>query len=347
MRRLILLFVLIFVFTLPGLAAEYTAPEVPREATHLVPERSDTFAEGLWHVLLACMEEIQPAAVKTGSVCLQLLGGILLLSIAKQLGTDSSGTVLRWVGVCTVGSILLRPSAILLDLGLDTLRSLSQYGKLLLPVMTAALAAQGGISTAPALYTATAFFDSILSSALEGMMKPLICLFLALSVGFEGTDQAILGKLRDLMKWAMQWSLKTILYVFTGFLTVTGVVSGSADAAALKAAKITISGVVPVVGGILSDASEAVLVGAGMMRSSVGIYGLITVSALFLSPFFQIGVQYLMVKGTGALCACFEKNGPGTLIGDFSTAMGLILACTAAQTALLLISTVCLMKGVG
>ena len=194
--------------------------------------------------------------------------------------------------------------------------------------------------------TVTVFFDTVLSGAVSSLMIPMLYLFLGLAAGYAATKEPVLGKFRDLIKWGMQWVLKIALYLFTGFLTVTGVVSGNADAAAIKAAKITISGAVPVVGGILSDASEAVLVGAGFMRSTVGVYGLITVAALFLSPFVKMGSQYLLIKLTGGICSSLLKEGPASLIRDFATAMGLVLAAIATQTALLLISTVCLMKGV-
>ena len=117
--------------------------------------------------------------------------------------------------------------------------------------------------------------------------------------------------------------------------------------AALKAAKLTISGVVPVVGGILSDASEAVLVSAGVVKNAVGVYGLVAVAAIAMGPFLRIGVQYLLLKLTAAVCGVFGNKRTAELVGDFSTAMGILLAMTGAVCLLLLISMVCFMKGVG
>ena len=42
-------------------------------------------------------------------------------------------------------------------------------------------------------------------------------------------------------------------------MSITGVISGTVDAAALKAAKIGISGAVPVVGNIFADATETIV----------------------------------------------------------------------------------------
>ena len=113
----------------------------------------------------------------------------------------------------------------------------------------------------------------------------------------------------------------------------------------MKAAKLSISGMVPVVGGILSDASEAVIVGAGVMKSGIGIYGMVTFCAILVTPFLTIGVQYLMLKMTSALCSGFDLKKPSQLIENFSSAMGLLLGITGAVSILLMISTVCFMKG--
>ena len=156
----------------------------------------------------------------------------------------------------------------------------------------------------------------------------------------------MLKKLRDFMRSAAVWGLKTMLYVYTGYITVTGVVSGTTDASLLKAAKLTISGAVPVVGGILSDASEAVLVSAGAVKNAIGLYGLFAVLAIWIGPFFRIGTHYLVLRFTGAVCAIIGSKRIADLIQDFATAMGFLLAMTGAVCLMLLISTVCFMRGV-
>lgn len=340
MKKVILAILLSILFTVPAGAVEFEAPAA-EQVEDLVPREADSFGEGLWNIIKTSVRELSPALSEAASVCLRCAAVVLLTAVVNSLTTNKQALELS--SAIAVGAALLEPSAALIQLGADTVRDLSEYGKLLLPVMTGALAAQGGATSSAGLYAVTAFFDSILSSLISGLMLSMLWLYLALAIGSAALNQPVLEKLRDFMKWAMTWVLKTVLYLFTGFLTITGVVSGTADATALKAAKITISGAVPVVGGILSDASEAVLVGAGLMRSSAGVYGLLTIAALFLAPFLRMGVQYLLLKGTCALCA---GSRAGDLMGDFAGAMGLCLAMTATQTVLLMVSTVCFMKGV-
>ena len=68
--------------------------------------------------------------------------------------------------------------------------------------------------------------------------------------------------------------------------------------------------------------------------------------AIFLHPFLRIGMHYLILKLTGAVCAGFGcKEITGT-VDAFTSAMGLLLGMTACGCVLVLISTVCFLKGV-
>jgi len=125
------------------------------------------------------------------------------------------------------------------------------------------------------------------------------------------------------------------------------VISGTTDAAALKAAKITISTVIPVVGGILSDASESVLVSMGIVKNAAGIYGILAVVAVCMSPFIKVGIQYLLLKASAAICGIFGNKRISALVDSFSAAMGLLLAMLASGSMMVLISTICFLKGSG
>lgn len=346
MRKLIILIMLVSVLAVPVSAMDFTAPEVPDSAADLMPDTIDSFGEGLWELVKSAIPIVQPAVAEAAKKCLALIAVVLLTSLVDAMPGETKRTT-SLVSAITIGVLLLQNTNSLVNLGVETVQELSEYGKLLLPVMAAAMAAQGGTTGSAALYAGTALFDTVLSTAITGLIVPMIYIFLCLAVANSAIGEDVLKKLRDFVKWLMTWCLKIILYVFTGYIGITGVVSGTTDAAALKAAKITISSVVPVVGNILSDASEAVLVSAGVMKSAAGIYGLLAILALWIEPFLRIGVQYLLLKISAAVCGVFGNKETTALIQDFSGAMGMLLAMTGTVCLLLLISTVCFMKGVG
>lgn len=345
MRKVILSLVLLLLLVIPVDAAELTAPTVPSYAEDFMVSEPENLSEGIRQILKEALVQIRPDLKEATGICLGILCAVMLVSILQTVpAKHEKSTVLA--GTVAVSTIFLSAAGALITLGAETVVRISDYGKLLLPVISAALAAQGGITSSTALYTTTAVFDALLSGLISRMLLPLLYLYLALAVANSAVGEDLLKKLRDGVKWLMTWLLKTVLYVFTGFISITGVVSGPTDAAALKAAKLTISGFVPVVGGILSDASEAVLVSAGTVKNTIGLYGLFAVLAIWLDPFLRIGAHYLLLRFTSTVCSIFGSRQLSDLIQDFATAMGFLLAMTGAVCLMLLISTVCFMRGV-
>ncbi len=345
MRKLILMIILLLCIPISASAAQIEAPTVPKSGEDIMPENTESFGDALWELVRNAVSEIHPSMKEATKTCAGVLGAVLLLSVLQAFPGMNPFTC-ELVGAVTIGVLLMRQTNSLVHLGAEAVIELSDYGQLLLPVMTAALAAQGGITASAALYAGTAFFDGVLSSLISKLLIPMIYLYLVLAIARSAIGESILEQMKNFVKWLMVWTLKIVLYVFTGYMGITGAVSGTTDAAALKATKLTISGMVPVVGNILSDASEAVLVSAGLVKNTAGIYGLLAVMAVCIGPFIKIGVHYIILKATYASCGMFGSKRITSLVGDFSSAMGLLLAMTGAVCLLFLISLVCFLKGV-
>ncbi len=345
MRRLALFILLLYLFIIPVSAMEFTAPEAPDAAQELMPSEQESFGKDLWYILKTAIANLQPQMAEALGICFSVIAAILLISLLQNFSGNAK-QITTLAGIVAISLTLIRSSGTLVALGTQTVNELCQYARLLLPVMTAALAAQGGTTAAAALYTGTAFFSALLSTVISHLIVPMIYIYLCLCIANRAVGVDTLDSLRRLVKWLMTWGLKIILYVFTGFISITGVVSGTADTSAVKAAKLAISGFVPVVGSIISDASETILVSAGVMKSAAGVYGLLAILAIWLGPFLQIGIQYLLLKTTSAVCGIFGIKEPAGVVQDFSDAMGFVLAMTGTVCLLLLISVVCFMKGV-
>jgi len=343
-----ILFILIFIFAFlafPVSAMEFTAPQVPETGEEMMPNAYDTFGEGLWYVIRTALGKLQPSFASACATCLSLIAVSLLISLVKGFTSGQERTV-RLIGALMIGCLMLQQTGTFVHLSREVITELSHYGKLLLPVMATALAAQGGATGAAAIYGGTLLFDAVLTTAISALLIPLVYIYIALSVANAAFGNETLKELRSFVKWVTSWVLKIILYIFTGYIGITGVVSGTTDAAAIKAAKLTISGVIPMVGGIISDASESILVSAGLMKNAVGIYGLLAIASVWIGPFLKIGMQYLLLKATAAVCTVIGGKDNAELTRDFSVSMGFLLAMTGAICVMLLISIVCFMKGV-
>lgn len=346
MRRILIAVVLIGLLAMPVQAIDVTAPMVPESGRQFMPSTADSLGQGLLELLRDVVLHLDTDLKEAASVCLGIVAAVLITSVLKTF-TGTPARVTDLAGTVAIATMLLGCTNSMVSLAADTVVEISEYGKLLLPVMTSAFAAQGSVSASAALYGGTVAFDILLCALISSILTPLIYFYISLAVANSAVAEEMLGKLRDQLKGIITWGLKTVLYIFTGYISITGVVSGATDAAALKAAKLAIAGAVPVVGGILSDASEAVLVTAGTVKNAAGIYGMLAVLAIWVGPFVKIGAQYLMLKITGTLCDIFGSKSHSALIQDFSSAMGMLLAMTGSVCLMLMISLVCFMKGGG
>ena len=345
MKLYIAICMALFLLAVPVRAAELTAPSAPREAQSLMPE-SKEFGTGLMEILDTSLRKLYPQLREAARISASVIAVSLSVSLIQAAGEPLQNLSELAGGLCICASVLLSANS-MIRLAVDTVTSICEYGRLLLPVMAAALAAQGGFTSSTALYAGTAAFSALLETLLLKLMLPMAYLFLAICAAVAMTGEGMLKNLRDMLKTFFGWSLKTLLTIFTTYMAITGAVSGTTDAAALKATKVTIASFVPVVGGILSDASEAVLVSAGLAKNAAGIYGIFAILAVFLTPFLKIGTHYLMLKLTACLCGIWAPKRLSELTGDLSTTMGMLLGMTGACCLLQLISTVCFLKGVG
>ncbi len=346
MKRIAVIIIMIMLaFPVSVKAMEIEPPSAPDSSAEYMPENTESFAEGVWYILKNAVKDILPELYETSGLCLSVFTVILLTSLVDNF-SGISGKAVHLASSVLIGLILMNPANALIKLGTEIIQQMSEYGNLLIPVLTGALAAQGGVSSSTALYAITAFFGSVFTTLITKVTIPMLYIYFCMSLINGAIGDQFIKNLQDFMKWLITWSLKILLYAFTGFIGITGVVSGTADASAVKAVKMTISGMVPVVGGIISDASETILVSAGVMKSAAGVYGILAIFAMFIGPFLKIGVQYVILKLTAALCSVFSAKRESALLKDFSGGMGMLLGMTGTICLFLLISVVCFMKGV-
>lgn len=349
LRKFILTILLLCTLYIPVAAAEVdlAAIQPPETAQAYMPETEDGFLSGLLDLLRRGLLAITPDLKSAAVTCAGVLAAAILCGLFRAGDMGIPAATSNLLGAAAVGVILLEQTNLLIRQGLETVQSISDYGKLLLPVMSAALVASGGPTSASGLYLGTALFDSVLTGLISGILVPMLYVFLALSLAVSAIGNKMLERMRDFFKNLITWGLRMILTVFFAYMAITGVVSGTADATAVKVTKMTISSVVPVVGGILSDAAETVLAGASTIRSTAGVVGLLAVLAITVVPFLQLAAQYLLLKLTSALCSVVGNPEQSGLVESFAQAMGLVLAMVGTGCLLHLISIVCFMKGVG
>lgn len=259
---------------------------------------------------------------------LRAAGIAILAAVGRGFSSAAGGAadgVIDLAAVLGCAAVLLQDFSGVLALCRDTLSQISVFSGTLQPVLAAALSAGGSAVTATALQVASLFVFDLVIRLINGLLVPAACAYLSITAVDAATGSGMLRGLADGIRGLTAGALKLILTLFTAYLTIAGGVSGSVDRMALKTAKFAVSGAVPVVGGVISDATETVLSGAALLKNSVGVFGMLCITAICLVPFLRAGAGYLCYKAGAAVLSPLCPDGLRQLLGGVGTGFGLLL----------------------
>ncbi len=308
-----------------------------------VPLGADMDIQG---ILAQMLEEgkshAQGIVKKSLHSCVLLLAIVLLFGVLEgvQSGMGKSFPVLPLVCALAIAGVAMGDMFTLVGMGQASIERMQDFSKVLLPTVAAATAAAGSPSLAVAKQLATVLFSDFLMTLIEQFLLPLTFAYLALALAYAAVGNEGLKRMGAFLKWLIQFSLGALLIVFIAYLNISGAIAGNVDASTIKAAKFTVSNVVPVVGSILSDAAETMLAGASILKSAVGVFGMLVILGMCLLPFLHLGTHYLAYKGTSALAATVAEGRTAGFIDAIGTAFGLVLGMTASCAVLLLIALI-------
>ena len=336
MRRLALAVLLLLpLLVLPCAGAEVPSfpqvDELLEEAEGYGVEETDGLEAGARNILSAAGAQLDGLIRRSLRLGLKLMAVVLLCGLAEGAcleGRSGGLQAVELAGALAVTALTVSDMTVMVGLGRETI------------AMAALTAATGGVSGAAVRQGATVLCSSLLIRGIDGLLVPLLYAYIAACCAHAALGSDGLKKLAALIKGTIVFLLTAGLLAFVGYLTDSGAIAGSADAAAVKAAKMTISRAIPVVGGILSDAAETVLAGAGVLRGTVGVVGMLVVLAICLTPFLQLALHYLTYKGAAALTGTVAGPRLSGLMDSLGGAFGLILGMTGSCALVLLFSIV-------
>ena len=284
----------------------------------------------------------------SGAIVLLLI--VVACAMAENVSGESLKTGLepaRLAGVAAVTAVAAADVNALLSLGTQAMDQMDVFSKALLPAMTAACAANGAPVSAAARQGVTLLGFSLLMTLIRQLLIPLVYGYVAASAAHAALGNEGLKRLAGLLKSIVATLLGALLTAFVFYLTISGAVAGNADAVAQKTAKMAISGMVPVVGGILSDAADTVVAGAGVLKGTVGTLGLVAVLAICLLPFLRLGLHYLVYKCAAALAGTVSPGPLSGLIDAIGSAFALILGMVGGCALILYVALITSIKAVG
>ncbi|MDR1116807.1 MAG: stage III sporulation protein AE [Oscillospiraceae bacterium] len=324
--------------------------QLPADARNILDDieiKGISLDDGLGKLINGSGGEVKGAlasSLRSASVILIIM---MLCGLAQSFydaGSDKISGYIPIVGALAIAACAVTDITSFIGMGREMMDSVNIFSKGLLATLAGVAGTIGKPVSSAAKYMAAIFFSDILITIINKLLLPILYAYIAVATANCALGEDILAKLGGFLKWICITVLSLLLTVFTAYITVSGIVSGSADAVTAKTAKLVVSNAVPIVGKIISDAAETVLAGAQVVKSSIGIFGLLGVLAICLGPFIRLGVQYIIFKAASAVGAPFCNGRLTKLTDDLAGAFGIMLGMVGASALVMIISTVSLMS---
>jgi len=258
---------------------------------------------------------------------------IIITAAARGFSTAVGGecnALIDLAGALGCTAVLLQDFTGILTLCRNALEEISVFSGVLQPILATVLSMGGNAATATTLQVASMLVFDLVIRLINQLLLPGVCAYLAISTVDAATGGELLRGIGEGIKSFSSGALKLILTLFTTYLAIAGGVSAGVDRLTLKTAKFAVSGVVPVVGGVISDAAETMLSGAALLRGSVGVFGMLCVTAICLAPFLQAGASYLCYRAGAAILSPLCSGSLRRLLENIGAGFGLLLGMLGA-----------------
>ncbi|MBE6984009.1 MAG: hypothetical protein E7434_00070 [Ruminococcaceae bacterium] len=322
--------------------------ELDEDVAELLPEYSNTepmdFFDSLKNMFFGAFTKANDSLKSALRLCAVLLSLLTLCAITQMSGAVQAANAIILAGSLGITVAMMGDFQSMVQLAKQTVEDMADYSACYLPIMASSTMASGGITSSTVLYSGTVLFSQLLMRLISKLLIPGVYFYIAVATAESALGSQMLSEIREFIGWLISKTLRIVMYIFIAYMTITGVISGTSDATTVKATKAAVSGMIPVVGSIVSDASESLIASASMLKSSVGVFGMLAVMGICIVPFLRVGIQYLMLKVTSAVSGTVGLEPHVKLLKHFSQAMGYLLGMCGAYVLMLLISSVCFLK---
>ena len=210
----------------------------------------------------------------------------------------------------------------------QTMQSVLQFMRLLLPVYLLAASLAATQMTAIGFYEVTLFIIMVVQSVVQYVLMPGIACYVLIAMLGNVTKEAYLTRMTALIRQIVRWSLKTMLTLVIGIQTIQRLLFPALDHMK-NSIWIRAGGAIPVVGNTLSSVTETLLGTASVLKHAVGTGGMILLIWICLRPLVRLLACLLLYKLVSAMIQPVADPRFVRCIDDMAEAVGLLLLAVA------------------
>lgn len=278
-------------------------------------------------------------------VSLGLLSKILIITLISALLTNlqnsfensSISELANYVTYVLIAILVITSFSQIMDMVTITVNRMVAFMQLLLPILLTLLVLTGGPNTKIIFHPMILAAVNVVGVMIKSLIFPLIYFSFILSIVSNLSKRVELGKLSELGRQIITFIISAAFTVFIGILTIYGL-STKIDGITIRTAKFAVDKFVPIVGGFLSDAVDAVIGSSTILKNGIGIIGLVIISLIILAPLIKVATLLLIYKLIGAIIEPISSSNIVNFFSDVSKTLLLILISMVSITIMFFIT---------
>lgn len=302
---------------------------------------NSTLARKLLNIL---GKEIRNQLTLIGSIIVIIVIHSILKSVSDGLENEGISKVSYFVQYILIVTLIMKSfSEIVMNIK-DTTQSLVGYSYSLIPLLISLMMFTGNLVSAGAVQPILLLMITFIGTFISNFLLPMVLIGTALGIISKISDKVQIDKLAKTFKSSTVWILGLVLTVFTGVLSLESSLTGKVDGITTKATKAIVTNAIPVVGKILSDASETVLGSGIVLRNAVGLVGVIVIIGICAMPIIKLGVLTALYQILSAICEPIADKKIINIIEQMRDTFKVLLGMVSAISIMLIIGVTIVIK---
>lgn len=272
-----------------------------------------------------------------------MIGVFILLAIIRTIVPVNDNKALDlacslFMIIATVGSMISYLPYII-----SAIDASSKFMVAFIPIYTALIAASGNPASALSYNTVALAIAQGATSFINVFMIPLIVMLIAVSIAASISPALNMGGMVSMFKKTLMWVLTAISTVFTGFMSLKGILVSSADTMAVKSGQALMGTMVPIIGASLSDAYSSILGSMSMLKNAVGIFGILAVAIINIPVLVQIGLWIASLAVASFAAEAMGESKGAQLLSNINSTNIILVAILMFHLILILVTSAIVM----
>ena len=260
-------------------------------------------------------------------ICLIIAIAVLYSMVSNGASSNNSiGNVVHFVGYGSIVLIVISAVTYLVRITSACVGSIKVQMDVVFPILLTMLAALGGNVSIGIYQPAMAVLSGVVLMVFASVLLPLFSFKLVFTIISNLTKDVKLNKFSELFGSCFKWLLGGTVTIFTAFVSIQGLMSGSIDGVSMKAAKYTIKNGIPLVGGFLSDGVSLIMLSCSLIKNSVGVSGLLLLFCTIIIPVLKIIVFSFLMKLASSILEPIADVRVTSFVNDISKLIPTLIA---------------------